>query len=234
MLKKCKVVMLSTNEKAENCLVKYDDSHLIIKFKPDYYYTQDYLKSIYCKGYHLYIVSDDLIKKGDWYLRFGIHPTIAPDDRFCEHEQAIKDAEESNNRKIIATTNTFLDVSEENKSFKDWKLFPKLSVGFIEKYIEKFNRHRDIEEVLVEYSDSCCNIEVMGGLVSPDCCGKPVSEPNINRDHCITVKPVKISWTKDEMLKNLNEYTMYVMKYIRGEGSGDPLTPEQWLKNQNL
>lgn len=157
MLKKCQIVMLPIKQKAQNCLVKYNDSKLILQFKPDYYYTQDYLKSIYAEAHHLYVISDDKIEDGDWFLntRNNVISQCAKDDinslgYFNPDHTAFLWIQDWH-KKIIATTNTFLDVTNEDKDFKEWKLLPKLSVGFIEKYIEKYNAHREIVYVMVNY-----------------------------------------------------------------------------------
>ena len=56
----------------------------------------------------------------------------------------------SNCEKIIATTDSFLDVSKEDKSFKDWKLFPSIPQSFIEYYITEYNKGNVIKTIEVE------------------------------------------------------------------------------------
>jgi hypothetical protein len=64
MKKTVKVVMLAT-EKAEDCL--YTSSNKLFYHKG--YLPQDYLKNhLNGKSYHLYLISNDEIKEGDWYF----------------------------------------------------------------------------------------------------------------------------------------------------------------------
>ena len=78
---------------------------------------------------HLYIISDDEIKEGDWYCSpMGII------SRYNGIEKL-----PSNWRKIIATT-------EESSGL------PQPSKQFIEKYIEEYNKGNIITDVLVEYN----------------------------------------------------------------------------------
>lgn len=59
----CSVVMLAT-DKADNCLILRGSKLEIHK----QYFTQSYLKNLGLKSYHLYILSDEEIKEGDWYF----------------------------------------------------------------------------------------------------------------------------------------------------------------------
>ena len=60
----CSLVMLPSN-KTENCL--YASYNNILNYYSGYL-TQDYLKNVLlAKSYHLYILSNDEIKEGDWF-----------------------------------------------------------------------------------------------------------------------------------------------------------------------
>ena len=59
----CSVVMLAT-DRADNCLILRGNKLETHK----QYFTQSYLKNLGIKSYHLYILSDEEIKVGDWYF----------------------------------------------------------------------------------------------------------------------------------------------------------------------
>ena len=131
--KRCKVVMLSTNEKAVQGQIEY---------------FEDYKTLQVCKsestigiGQHLYILSDDKIEVGDYFIRDGenivikFEIVVEGDLEYVQTHSVFK--------KIIATTNKFLNL-------------PTVSKGFIQKYCELGG----IDEVLVKYeTTSIINIE---------------------------------------------------------------------------
>jgi len=137
--KKNQVVMLPT-EKAENCLVK--SGNIIYNFKPKYLFTQSYLKEIYGKAYHLYILSDDEIKEGDWFIKMnykGGKPTL-----YQECKKAFMNSEWLNSSdvndcfKVIATTDKLVVgyIQQQNSEIDIVQLLPQPSQQFIAKYIE--------------------------------------------------------------------------------------------------
>lgn len=85
---------------------------------------------------HLYIISDDEIKKGDWVIEYQ------PKDNLGELHQIHNEYVLSPNiqKKVIATTDTTLEL-------------PRLSQQFIEEYIEEYNKGQQITECLVEYEE---------------------------------------------------------------------------------
>lgn len=97
-------------------------------------------------GQHLYIISDDEIKEGDWIIWNN------------KIVQAIDTAYHTA-KKIIATTDTSLKILDERKSIDIPNVggglyfikLPQPSQQFIEKYIESYNKGEVITDVLVEY-----------------------------------------------------------------------------------
>lgn len=145
MKKKCKVVSITTNKKAQIHITPegfmYKSVHEFIQICKDY------------KSYHLYITSDDKIKEGDYYLntsnnKITIHKALSiygGIDNIC------------NNRKIISTTDSYLyyilNHNVDNKKFNQQKSLPQPSQSFIKKYVDEYNNGNIITEVMVEYEE---------------------------------------------------------------------------------
>lgn len=161
MKKQCQVVMLPNNNliPSKNNLVKFYNIEDIarkildkkIEIKPSILAIFDITnmpkKAIYrgCIVQHLYILSDDEIKEGDWYLL---------DDNTINKASANLNMDwyKNHEKKIIASTDSSLELPRPSNEFK-------------KKYCEK----GDINEVLVEYMDYKLNNEIQEVLkVAPD------------------------------------------------------------------
>ena len=100
---------------------------------------------------HLYILSDDEIKDGDWGIKtYGMPGT----------EEIVKYSYDMGNtvKKIIATTDVSLETFFESSqgSFIEhgqgyFKKLPQIHQSFIEYYIEQYNKGNIITEVDIEY-----------------------------------------------------------------------------------
>lgn len=215
--KKCKVVMLPTNKKAENCLVERFNR---LSYQKGYF-TKEYLDYNQAKSYHLYFLSDEAIKGGDWMYNHDIEPSIL---------QCIGKGSLRGWRKIIATTDKslvpFVEKTpvSENKEFNQKfrknadslyelqkTLAAKLglaqpSQSFMEKFVEEYNKGNVITEVLVEYKEDgiTCGARRSG----KDCFGCQgfcdweyiftlKVDPKYNT---ITIRKVKDSWNKEEIM----------------------------------
>ncbi len=143
--KKAKLVMLATDDRTAPIGID-DNSGKLFLFKPD--------EALW--GYqHLYIVTDEEIKEGDWYYtgaRTSEYGVVKCDSKRLEN--LLKD----NNGgsvfyKIIATTDSSIQVNVQQHFVGDGKSFEKFSLprpsnDFIEKFTEM---QGNIDEVLVEY-----------------------------------------------------------------------------------
>lgn len=191
MLKKCKLVMLASNQKAiTNQLFISDNKQLY-----------NCLKGIDCRfdAQHLYILSDEDIKEGDW---------VECNKQIYQHNSRAYSTAE---KKIIATTDTSL-LSNKVLRYREGNLgeatdylpLPQPSQSFIEKYIEKYNKGKRITGVMVEYEGfECSNGHYMNHQTV---CNYPHCEQNnypkfkvSSKDNTITIKPVKDSWNRDEV-----------------------------------
>ncbi len=138
------VVMLPT-EKAENCLyissnkLNYHRGHL----------TQDYIKNILNgKSCHLYIISDDEIKEGDYvqWLTGGIYHFT----KGGEISYLVKKGRISELKKVVATTDKFLGL-------------PLIHDSFLPPYIKSYNDGKKITEVDLEMDLSYHEEELCDG-----------------------------------------------------------------------
>lgn len=189
--KKTKVIMLPTNESKGNfskdriypCILKHswmfdnDEKGKLI-------YSNSNIRTP-TQLQHLYIISDDEIKKGDWYIYLKYNTIIQKKDYLPL---------ENDCKKIIATTDTSLEPKNlyGNSSLFKTKL-PQPSQQFIEKYIEEYNKGNIITDVLVEYdnfiSKNSCNLN--DGYYS---------RIKINpKDNTITIKKLKDNWNREKV-----------------------------------
>ena len=196
MLKKCKIVMLSTNEPSKiGNLVTYQKRNLakVIKegINP---------KDSTVQFWNLYIISDDEIKKGD-YIYCTI--TNAIEIAKYNHDYLIRDW-----KKVIATTDTSLYIHQKETISLPERVFylPQPSEQFIQKYIEEYNRGNIITDVLVEY-ELISNEEYFLNTINPD-----ENVPYFDEDlkinpkyNTISIKKVKDSYTKEEVDRMLDE-----------------------------
>ena len=217
MLKKIPVVMLPT-EKASSLFLG-----LTGRLKFDNKQLSTHPKII---NQHLYFLSDEEIKEGDWVYNHILNDVVQiktshiqnPINFFTEINK-LKHA-----KKIIATT----DESLFEQIFyhpdgaiiggiESYKLLPRPSQSFIERFMEKYNVGTPITHVMVEYVNLEPNEQ---GLIL-----------KIAKDNTITIKPVKDSWTRKEHEKDLRDLAQLISnKHRFGDGVFDV---DKWIE-QNL
>lgn len=198
--KKCKVVMLPTNEKVNRG----------IWLRSAKFGTGQYLFNNMITGpvhsnekyQHLYILSDEEIKEGDWVIINNEHirqvsKTTCIIDSRCLEVNGFNAVVKTACKKIIATTHKSI-FPEETKDCIGW--YPQPSQSFIEKYIEEYNKGNIITEVMVEY-------EYLPGRrveADPEIHGTKLK---INpKDNTITIRKIKDSWTKEEVIEIMKQF----------------------------
>lgn len=140
MKKTFKVVMLST-EKASPLFDK--KGQLEYNINPPLHGIRD----LGWKYQHLYIISDDEIKEGDWYMnKFG-RLSI----------KVIGDKSNEGDKKIVATTDKSLEITVYSKYISTvegkntrYKQLPQLPESFTQAYIKAYNEGKPITEVDLE------------------------------------------------------------------------------------
>ena len=167
---------------------------------------------------HLYILSNEEIKEGDWFLdddRMSIRENNGNPNwevRKCTHVRngwIFFDKEESQgcnsdwSKKIISTTNNYLKLKVVDRTtckpidsgimhkYKNIHL-PRPSDSFIKKYIEEYNKGNIITNVLVEYEISK-SYSGNSGL-------KVKQWLKVDSNNCITIKRLEPElYTREEV-----------------------------------
>ena len=180
---------------------------------------------------HLYFTTGDTIKEGDWViLNVGnINPTnvigtvkdsLSSYDTLTLSFSDNKDLEvyEKHCRKIIASTDDSLITLIEDKDnpydprsktgFEPYNsALPTPSKAFVEKYC-KLGGIPEVEVDHIEYSDSQSFHYI----------------PKVNLNNEITIRPIKTSYTLEEMHKLMDDYQDYLFK------TGKPVkTFKEWF-----
>ena len=214
--KRVKVVILPTNEATGDfskeriypCLLKYswmfdEEEKGKLIFADSNIRTPTQLQ-------HLYIISDDEIKEGDWYYD-NVVLQIRQWKSFMIYNKL-------QHKKIIATTDTSLYREESctgytetrSRTFYSKKPLPKPSQQFIQKYIEEYNRGNIMTDVLVEY-ELISNEEYFLNTINPDE-NVPYFDENLKinpKYNTITIKKVKDSWNREEVIEFGNKVKEY-------------------------
>lgn len=177
-LKRAKVVMLPTDRKST--LYTLLGNQLPTIYIGDYDYSDGVLRM----NQHLYIITDEEIKEGDWCILFKDHKNYL--------FKALPIDEYNNCKKIVATTDTklYITIGEYYNAYN--KELPKPSQAFIEKYCKVGG----IDEVNVEYE--CTHADRAPNGI--DCGIK------INSHNEITIHPIKDSWTRKEVIELINKH----------------------------
>jgi hypothetical protein len=242
-MKKCQVVMLPTNEKAEDCLATYYNSKMsIVKGL----LTKSYLASAGIKCFHLYFLSDEEIKEGDWMYKDLDKKPIQWDGDMS----TTKNPERYGYKKIIATTDSSLKLLCKCNSGIDWwhnskatnceheiedhynkalrcdlKLhLPQPSQSFLEVFVTEYNKGNQIKEVLVEYEENWKVDEECPTGLRQYKTGNTLKISS--KDNTITIKKVKDSWSREEVIQLASN--VFRAGHERGF-SGYPRT-ENWTK----
>ena len=186
--KKAKVVMLHTNEPSKiGNLITYQKRNLAKVIKEGINPIGSTVQF-----WNLYIISDDEIKEGDYFLADNRLNTTSnkglPNWVLCKCTK-VKNSwvycneipDEGHNgdwcKKIIATTDESLYYKDTSKNPKQYmgsyismslgENLPQPSKQFIEKYIEEYNKGNVITDVLVEY-ELVSNEEYFLNTINPD------------------------------------------------------------------
>lgn len=188
--KKCQVVMLSTNEKAkigDNVITKYNNTLFFGKKVQEPYNMVEHEQK-------LYILSDDEAKKHDFFITRQniILKSDGKNHKMYEY------------KKIIASTDNSLKIHPTKMNDSHFDYLPQPSQSFIEKYVEEYNKDNAITDVMVEYNDWFKN--GYDGTIVP-------TTIRINsKDNTITVRKVKSTWNKYEVLKFAEKYARMVQE----------------------
>lgn len=209
MKKSAQVVMLPTNEKAVIGFLTQkgkERGHLVHFDRP----MPNILDS---ENQHLYILSDEEIKEGDWVycLREGFEPVL---------KQKVNPIGVNNDKmfkKIIATTDKSIILPERFPSFT---YLPQPSQSFLEKFVEEYNKGNVITEVMVEYEWNKTGRKIRKLYVFDHIL-------KINPDNTIDINIPKDSWSREEVVELIQKYSKECTGWSWFE------TDEKWIE-ENL
>jgi len=199
------VVMLPTEKASDKAMIIKRDITNILQCTFNNIIGGEHLKGTY---QHLYFLSDEEIKEGDWVLwnmgnEFQVLKIDVIDYTFeRQRDECIK---------IIAATDPMLSHNEctecrgwgndqkgycsNCKGTGNGKIFPRPSDSFIKKYCELGG----IDEVMVEYEDYLTEELALKGSFTN-------YRLKISPDNTITIKKVKDSWSKEEVIQLFTKY----------------------------
>lgn len=193
--KTLQVVMLPTNEKSK--LVLSYCKELAINW------THDLAKFDDATYQHLYILSDEEIKKGDWVYR-DTGTIFQMTKELSEYYKSISNTDVHKKYKIIATTDKSLMYLESDYSC----YLPQPSQSFIEHFVEEYNKGNVITEVEVEYNEIVVFKQVLNeGFGSYYHKEEPEFVLEINPDNTINILTKKDSWSREEVIELIKKFT---------------------------
>ena len=190
--KKCKVVSL----------ISWEKSNLRLNLSNQILMNNNEATS--CPYIHLYILSDENIKEGDWCHHF-------PSDEIIKYPNGGFPTKHA--MKVIASTDSSLtkgwvrdnDPQRLNPNYVDITTMnglPQPSPQFVEKFVEEYNKGNVIKEV---------NVDFIFNTTNEDWSKTPVQlegfySPKVDKNNFITITKIKESWNKDEIKELFNKF----------------------------
>lgn len=213
MEKKCKVVMLATEEKVDIGA-------------PNWWLQGQKKLIINNLISNLYITSDDEIKDGDYCMSIDINSKLHKPFK-CVNKEAFINPEFLNSvdakdvKKIIATTDTSLTPLFCKTQTKN---IPQIPQSFINQYIESYNNGNVITEVMVEYEENHLYPMVQNNNL----------KLGINPDNTINIKPIKDNYSREEVIILLQNVIKDSYSYeLEEHHGGDYRNLKKWIE-ENL
>lgn len=193
---KKQVVMLPTDKKAS--IINFLDNNKLI-----YIGNQTFDSNIPFVFCHLYILSDEESKEDDWC--YGM-------DGIFQYKGKVSIPDIELPKKIIATTDNSLSVVKEKAGENVWtQQIPQIPQSFIEHYVSE----NIITQVMVEYERVFKHNEFMEREFFDVLKINP-------KDNTINIKPIKDTYTRDEVETLLKEISQSISnKHRFGDGIFD-------------
>lgn len=222
--KRAKVIILPTNNTSS--LWSHKGRNL--------YYNQNNPNDIDDEiRYNIYIISDDKIKDGDWFM-MNTKEIGRCDNNVIELSEKFLRNNNVNCKKIITTTDISLSPQAWIGSI-GYLALPQPSQQFITKYIKEYNKGNIIEDILVEYERGVDQYNVNW---------KTETESHYNttfrlkvnpKDNTINIQLSKDSWNREEVIELLNQtYNLgYYSNKSEIQNLDEMLELENWIE-ENL
>lgn len=174
-------------------------------------------------SYHLYILSSEEIKEGDWYYNSSsktIHQSNGIEIFDYRKDKQV-------NWKIIASTNS--ELKEENVLCNDIPL-PRPSDDFLKDFVKA--QGKGFDKVLVEYEKYCKDISCgKNSCYLTGKCENLSIKIKISPDNTVTIRSLqeeKTSWSREELIDRMK------LAFDIGKNTSDDLFDRNnWIK-QNL
>ncbi len=204
MWKEHEIILLPTDTEAAIWLRPDSNLSLSIKGQPPLYGKN----KLDWKGQALYILSDEEIQIGDYYVE---HTQIKP-DRYEIYQRTIDDVTIENSKKIIATTDTSLFIQTGGfNGFTKYqeKDFPKISQSFIELFVSEYNKGNKLTKVFIEYKSKykkecdCFKVDITDGCNVKEHC-EIIENLKIDSFNTVNIRPIKDSFTRGEVEKQID------------------------------
>ena len=228
--KRVQIIMLPKNNKSHIYHIKANNTlgYILGQVESD---LEQFPNQTNTQNQHLYIISNDDIKDDKYAVDLQNNKIVTFTDIYRIGRNAKRF------KKIIATTDTSLQITKNTSNpalyeyiqqgsvcstYED--LLPQPSQQFIEKYIECYNKGEVITDVMIEYEDYILNQSKIG--LSNIILERLKVNP---KDNTITIKSIKDSWNREEVIKLLEE--------VRWQTIGNPTEFTKNFKNwieQNL
>jgi len=216
--KKTQVVMLTIEKESDIVLVN------TITLKKSISIYPEQLKGFIERGskyQHLYFLSDDEIKEGDWVFRSDLNIVFKTDfatKAYISHPNIMgtEGVMIKYCKKIIASTDELSDGTGLGI-----RLLPRPSNSFIQKYVEEYNKGNIITEVMVEYEQKYETTQEGLAGFPEDTITWWVDKLKTKPDNTIIISSVEETWDDlaEKFSKESNHFTIDV--FI------------QWLKENN-
>lgn len=105
---------------------------------------------------HLYILSDEEIKEGDWCMHLGLNMTyfkVIDVDNYKLHYDSREYFNKNTCKKIIATTNSELSIESKFpiSEGRSWVKLPEIPTQFIQEFVKRYNGGILSEKILIEW-----------------------------------------------------------------------------------
>ena len=172
---------------------------------------------------HLYILSNEEIKEGDWFIDLKDNTIWQNKAKESMRKSIFPEC-----KKIIATTNEYIGYTDIRVSpVKNFCIYPKPSDSFIKKYIEEYNKGNVITNVLVEYE--------IGKSYSGNSGLEIKQWLKVDSNNTITIKKLEPElYTREEVKILLQKSLLFAFKEGNNHiGSNLPFlrtTMDNWIK----
>lgn len=174
---------------------------------------------------HLYILSNDEIKDGDWYYQYNPFGSVIGkcDDKSPFVAKSSRYIWENKGKKIIATTDSSVKYPERFPSFVT---LPQIPQSFIEHFIDSYNKGNVISKVLVEVEGGCLNFE--NGICT-EMCDNMFCRANLklNQNNEISIL------TEQKQMFSREEVEDLIWNYKNCVNKNEFINTDNWIK-ENL